>query len=149
MIVMILGGFWHGAALSYMVWGLYHGILLVVERFLSQFVRLRECLATHIFKAVFVFACVSLGWLLFKLNDFSDVLLYLNKMFLVRSGEMNFMVLLCILLYTLPIGVYYANHLLSLRYQKNFLDSSGVYAILLFFITTNSGGSNAFIYFQF
>lgn len=149
MIVMILGGFWHGAALSYVVWGLYHGILLAMERFFSQFVRFRQCLGTHILRAVFVFACVSLGWLLFKLNDFSDVLGYLHKMFIVRSGEMNFMLLLCILLYSLPIGAYYANHLLSLKYHKNFLDSSGVYAILLFFITTNSGGSNAFIYFQF
>lgn len=149
MIVMILGGLWHGAALSYMVWGLYHGVLLVIERFASQFIRLRECLLTHIIRICFVFGFVSLGWLLFKLNNFSDVVSYLNQAFIVRSGTTGSGILFCVLLYSLPIGAYYLNHLLTLKYQKNFLDRNVVYAILLFFIVTNSGGSNAFIYFQF
>ena len=149
MIVMILGGLWHGAALSYMVWGLYHGVLLVIERFASQFIRPRECLLTHIIRICFVFGFVSLGWLLFKLNNFSDVVSYLNQAFIVRSGTTGSGILFCVLLYSLPIGAYYLNHLLTLKYQKNFLDRNVVYAILLFFIVTNSGGSNAFIYFQF
>ena len=32
MVVMGLGGLWHGAGLSYLLWGLLHGVLLVVER---------------------------------------------------------------------------------------------------------------------
>ena len=32
MIVMGLGGLWHGAALGYLAWGLLHGLLLVIER---------------------------------------------------------------------------------------------------------------------
>jgi MBOAT family. len=32
MIVMTLGGLWHGASLSYALWGTLHGIFLVIER---------------------------------------------------------------------------------------------------------------------
>ncbi len=149
MIVMVLGGFWHGAALSYIVWGFYHGILLALERFVSQFIHLRRHRLLTFFRICFVFVCVSFGWLLFKLTDFDEVLGYLNKMFIETGGQTQRMVLLSIFFYSLPIIAYYANHILITKYQKNILDSHLLYAFLLFFITTSSGGSNAFIYFQF
>ncbi|TLD97207.1 MBOAT family protein [Helicobacter jaachi] len=148
-IVMALGGLWHGAALSYIVWGLYHGILLAIERFLKQFITLKAHLGIHILKICFVFVCVSLGWLFFKLNNFSDALSFLNKIFIHTEGGTNKRVILSICFYALPVGLYYANHLLSLRYHKNLLDINLTYGVLLFLIATNSGGSDAFIYFQF
>lgn len=149
LIVMVLGGFWHGAALSYLVWGLYHGILLALERLFSSFIRLKDCLILNFFRICVVFSLVSLGWLLFKLNNFNDVIAYLHQMFIQRNGQMQFTAIITIFFYSLPIFAYYANHLITLKYGKNLLDHSILYGILLFFITTSSGGSNAFIYFQF
>ena len=34
MVTMVLGGLWHGANLTYVVWGAYHGFLLIVHRLL-------------------------------------------------------------------------------------------------------------------
>ena len=64
-IVMILGGLWHGAALSYAVWGLAHGVLLAGERFGARIFEsyspdYRFNLVCKITYSGFVFLCVSL-----------------------------------------------------------------------------------------
>ena len=75
---MLLGGLWHGAAWSYMVWGFYHGFLLILERYISKYVRLPSNKIIDFFKILLVFLLVSLGWLLFKLPEFSHAIIYLK-----------------------------------------------------------------------
>jgi alginate O-acetyltransferase complex protein AlgI len=58
-IVMGLGGLWHGAGLSYLTWGLMHGLLLVLERPLLPLIRSPQPLVRAL-RAIFVLACVSL-----------------------------------------------------------------------------------------
>ena len=81
MIVMILCGLWHGAALSYAVWGVAHGALLAIERYGAQILE-RYAPGYHfnavakIAYSVIVFVCVSLCWLLFRFEDFSQAAAY-------------------------------------------------------------------------
>jgi len=147
-IVMLLGGLWHGAALSYMVWGSYHGLLLASERYLENYIRLPSNIVVDFVKTVFVFSLVTLGWLLFKLPEFNQVLLYINALIL-NEGVHRKDVLMMIFFYSLPIVCYYINYLVSMKRNKNYLDNSYIYVILLFLIVTNSGSSGEFIYFQF
>jgi len=148
-IVMLLGGLWHGAAWSYMVWGGYHGLLLVSERCLATHIKLPQNIFLDIIKALLVFTLVTLGWLLFKLPEFNQVVQYLVA--LVDNTNMPHRkdVLMMIFFYSLPIFAYYANYIISQKTHKNHLNNSFVYAILLFLIVTNSGSSGEFIYFQF
>ena len=67
-IVMVLGGLWHGAGIFFIVWGLYHGLLLVLYRLvpideflIRRFGRIGKLLAIIIF---FHFVC--LGWIFFR-----------------------------------------------------------------------------------
>src|SRR5882762_1324750 len=65
MIVMGLGGLWHGAALSYLAWGLLHGFLLVIERpflFFLDGLSSNRMLGRAViaFRMLLVFTCVSL-----------------------------------------------------------------------------------------
>ena len=55
MIVMLLGGLWHGAAWSYMIWGGAHGILLAFERLLSRHVPDKAFLKTRLMGIVKMF----------------------------------------------------------------------------------------------
>src|SRR5262245_63969553 len=67
MIVMGLGGLWHGAGLGYLAWGLMHGVLLVIER---PFLGVLESVNSTGFRAVraaVVFACVTTLWIFFRL----------------------------------------------------------------------------------
>lgn len=68
LITMFLGGLWHGAGVLFIVWGLYHGLLLILYRFFpiheylkAAFGRFGNVLATIVF-----FHLVCLGWIFFR-----------------------------------------------------------------------------------
>jgi len=147
-IVMLLGGLWHGAAYSYIVWGGYHGFLLVTERYMASYVKFPSNILMNAVKVFFVFSLITLGWLLFKLPEFDQVLLYLHSL-ASNSGAHRKEILMMIFFYAIPIFIYYLNYLISITKNKNYLDNSFIYAILFFLIITNSGSSGEFIYFQF
>lgn len=67
--VMLLGGLWHGANWTFMLWGAYHGVLLAVERALG----LGERAASIANKAT-TFLLVSLGWVIFRAADLDEAL---------------------------------------------------------------------------
>lgn len=68
MITMILGGLWHGAGVFFIVWGAYHGLLLVVYRLLP----IDEYLVRYLGRfgrflgAVIFFHLVCVGWIFFR-----------------------------------------------------------------------------------
>jgi hypothetical protein len=69
---MILGGLWHGAAINYVVWGAYHGALLIVAK--SSFAaRINEVVpknsVVESFRIIGFFVLTCFGWLMFRLND--------------------------------------------------------------------------------
>lgn len=78
--VMTLGGLWHGANWTYLVWGLYHGMLLVIHRAVSKRITLPALLAIPI-----TFACVSLGWVFFR-PEWEKSLMMLDRLFAFSPG---------------------------------------------------------------
>jgi alginate O-acetyltransferase complex protein AlgI len=156
LMVMFLGGLWHGAAWSYAVWGLFHGLALAVERLFKDHVTIKSSTVTNVLSAFMVFVFVSFAWLLFKLPNFDYVIQYFHCIannsdiavtdFLRRMDTY-------ILLYSLPVVLYHFHYLyqvharpsvaFALRYEPV------LYGIMLFLIFTNSGVTGDFIYFQF
>lgn len=150
-LTMVLGGLWHGAAWSYAVWGGFHGVLLAVERFFSFNLFIIENKILKIIKTLLVFSLISFAWLLFKLPDFSHVIQYLASIYRNSSLPIDISICSRILIYSSPILLYHLLYLtknskLSLVTNKTeFI----YYGIMLFLISTNSGSSGTFIYFQF
>jgi alginate O-acetyltransferase complex protein AlgI len=64
MTVMLLGGLWHGAAWNFVLWGAWHGLLLVVERLLHR--RVARFRVAGIFRTMLL---VLIGWVLFRSPD--------------------------------------------------------------------------------
>lgn len=63
--VFLLCGLWHGAAWTYVLWGAWHGLLLVVERrFLGAFLKGRPVVGT-----VYTWLAVLTGWVLFRADN--------------------------------------------------------------------------------
>jgi alginate O-acetyltransferase complex protein AlgI len=151
MIVMVLGGFWHGAAWSYAVWGFAHGAALAVERFLRDKIKVPENNVITALKVAMVFSYVSVAWLLFKLPNFNHVVSFLATLVNNVNTSFNLHIVLQIAIYSFPIVVYHLLYLLRnwtpISYKKHL--EPAIYGFLLFMIITNSGSSNAFIYFQF
>ena len=77
LIVFFLTGLWHGAAWRFIVWGLYHGAFLMLERFgLDRVLERLPRPARHVY-AVLV---VMVGWVFFRADSLPQALSYLNEM---------------------------------------------------------------------
>jgi len=151
MIVMFLGGLWHGAAWSYAVWGSFHGLALAVERFLSLRVNLPNSKVLIALRIILVFSLVTFAWLLFKLPRFDEALKYLAAIGKNITQAPNKEPIFVVLLFSLPVILYHANYLMKDRMPSSASPrrTAFLYAFLLFFILVNSGSAGDFIYFQF
>jgi alginate O-acetyltransferase complex protein AlgI len=150
--VMFLGGLWHGAALSYAVWGTCHGLALALERAFRNASGPRPApWALQVLRVGLVFGFVTLAWLLFKLPNFSEVLAYLQAMAVTnRSMPAIDLYLLVIGLFSFPVVLYHAAYQWRAALAPFLARASPLlYAVMLAAIFLNSGPSNAFIYFQF
>jgi alginate O-acetyltransferase complex protein AlgI len=85
LFVCVLTGFWHGASFSFLVWGLWHGLFLIVERLFTArevkskyFVPLRYTLTMLI---------VVVGWVFFRSPGLRYALSYLGIMFGIVQPE--------------------------------------------------------------
>ncbi len=77
MIVMLLGGLWHGANWTFVVWGAYHGVLLIADRLGAPVFRRLPRLVYQV-QTLFM---VVLGWVLFRSTDFGMAMGWLERMF--------------------------------------------------------------------
>lgn len=84
-IVFVLCGLWHGANATFLVWGLYHGAFLILERTaLGKFLEKWPCLL----KRAYLLIMVMVGWVFFRAESLNDALHYLYTMCdLTRTGE--------------------------------------------------------------
>lgn len=78
LVVWMLTGLWHGASWNFVLWGLYYGILLMIEKlFLSKVLSKIPFSITR----VYTFILVVLGWVLFEFTDISQAYAYYGAMF--------------------------------------------------------------------
>ncbi len=151
-ITMVLGGLWHGAAWSYAIWGAFHGLALALERlFNDKFdIKIKPNSFFYFVKIFFIFTMVSLAWLLFKLPNFDQVIMYIKALGSNTGMVTNYINIFLILLYSFPVVLY---HIIYLRKQAKpaFLNKIEyvAFGVMLFLIFTNSGTAGTFIYFQF
>jgi alginate O-acetyltransferase complex protein AlgI len=88
---MALGGLWHGAAGHFVVWGMFHGVGLVIERAAGAVLpaSITRAIASRALRPLIVFLTfqlVSIGWVLFRAPTVSDAGHYLLTMVGLRSG---------------------------------------------------------------
>ncbi len=93
MLTMTIGGLWHGAAWGYILWGVAHGLMLVIHKQFQGFCavrpRLDAALQTTVgtgFRILFTFTCVSLCWVLFQ-PELSKALAMYQQLFNISSGN--------------------------------------------------------------
>ena len=77
MIVFFMTGLWHGASWNFVVWGLFHGVFLVLERMLpiEKFLRFR------LIQNIYALLVVMVGWVFFRAENLTAALDYLKRMF--------------------------------------------------------------------
>jgi D-alanyl-lipoteichoic acid acyltransferase DltB (MBOAT superfamily) len=148
MIVMTLGGLWHGAGLAYALWGLAHGLLLVIERpFLTRLADAGPAL--RLVRMGVVFVCVTMLWIFFKLPNVDHALSYLHGMFVpVEVPNPPKLFTNLALLYALPVLLQHAG-LGRLIEGRMPIWQPYLYGALAALAFLEAGPDSAFIYFQF
>jgi alginate O-acetyltransferase complex protein AlgI len=83
MITMLLGGLWHGAAWTFVIWGGFHGIILILYRILAGDLDQKKLswLSSGLLGLI-MFHLVCLGWLIFRAQNLTVVTVFLNSIFL-------------------------------------------------------------------
>ena len=88
MLTMLLGGLWHGANYTFIIWGAIHGVALVIEHTFDN----RQLKTSHrslsipaLFGWVYTFLVVFVAWVFFRATDVSQALQIVSAMFLPTS----------------------------------------------------------------
>lgn len=79
-IVFVVSGLWHGAAITFLIWGAIHGVVLMIEK---ATIAIRKKLfakigldkvnfSNHLFFGFIIFTIVCFGWVFFRANSLSD-----------------------------------------------------------------------------
>ena len=77
-IVWTLTGFWHGAEWNFILWGLYYFLFLVLEKYvLKKYLDKMPSIVCHIYTLLIVY----IGWIIFRCDNLSDLILYLKSLF--------------------------------------------------------------------
>lgn len=82
-ITMLLGGLWHGAAWTFVLWGAFHGTILIIYRALAPNVeKQRPTWWLGVIQGVIMFHIVCLGWLIFRAQNLTTIGLFLKSIVL-------------------------------------------------------------------
>jgi alginate O-acetyltransferase complex protein AlgI len=77
----LLTGFWHGAQWTFILWGAYHGTLLLLERLLGQRPVGDAPVARVVVRRAVTLLLVMVGWVIFRADSFAGTLRYVGRMF--------------------------------------------------------------------
>ena len=155
-IVWGLTGIWHGASWNFLLWGLYFGVLLVMEKFfLLRLLKKAPRAVGHLYTLL----CVILGWVLFDFTRLGDMGRYFTNLFTAQNGLWS-AASLDLLVHHLPLLVLSAAFCLPLaRTVFTRLKNKRVYAVLeplcaaaaftLCVASLVSSTYNPFLYFRF
>ncbi len=85
-IVWFLTGLWHGASWNFVLWGLYYGFLLVLEKYVMKGLLTRMApVMQHIYTMFFV----VIGWVLFRIENLDYLSFYLERMFTYHKTSID------------------------------------------------------------
>lgn len=82
-IVFVLCGLWHGANWTFLVWGLYHGFFLVLERAAGG--QAKTAIQWYWLKRLLTMTIIVFGWVLFRSGSLSEALLFMKAMVVYKD----------------------------------------------------------------
>ena len=85
-LVFLASGLWHGASWNFIIWGAFHGFILIAERhfLLRIYQHIGKLASTFI-----TFTLVVIGWVFFRIEHFSDAILYIKSLLGISNGSYN------------------------------------------------------------
>ncbi len=86
MFVWLMTGIWHGANMTFILWGVMYGVLISIEKLLSIPAKVDENRTLRVVYQTFTMLTVVLGWVLFRAEGLRTAAVYLRDMFGLGKG---------------------------------------------------------------
>lgn len=157
MIVFLVSGLWHGAAWTFILWGVLHGLYQIVEALRKRFwgEHIYNNLFAKILKILFIFILVNIAWIFFRANTINDAFFAIQKILLNQGSPfispmaMLFGIISSIILFVKDYADEFRPSLamLSSRNKKIAIMSNTI--LVLYILLFGVLDSSQFIYFQF
>lgn len=168
MIVFLLSGLWHGADWSFVAWGAYHGLLLVLLILLNRNTKYEQAVAydrwypslKELGQMVLVFVLATIGWILFRAPSMADAFGYMSGMMQIGTAKgiyrffmpddnlvypMNVLIIIMLVVEWLRRD---KHHGLEMNIKQWYIRYP-IYVAIIAMIIYFSNSATTFIYFQF
>ncbi|MEO6734654.1 MAG: MBOAT family O-acyltransferase [Ferruginibacter sp.] len=178
MITMLLGGLWHGANWTFVVWGGLHGLFLAGEKMIQDLNKnrtpaivkkrsfaiqgisgvqlVKAFSSSKLLLALLTFFLVNVTWVFFRSPDFTTAWSILTSMFTNVEGGAALLTSLTIIKITVVISLMFICHwvmrnrkVLPLTSKIRWWVLGLVWALMLILLILSQESTNSFIYFQF
>lgn len=154
---MLLGGLWHGAAWTFVIWGALHGTYLIAERLLSAPIRIAHRFLRQfgvIVGILITYFFVCIAWVFFRASSFQDAALMLRAMASPDASSWAFhpFAPVAVLVIVITLVVHYCMRNTSIEAAWKampLLFRAFILGGAVFLILSTRGEQRAFIYFQF
>lgn len=158
LIIFLLTGLWHGASYNFIVWGLFHGTFIILERlFLKKYLEKIPVVFQHIYTLLIVMT----GWVFFRADNLNAAIVYLGHLFqpypldfakcLYQLNAEVICVFICSIIFIFPhewIQKVVTRHL-QLPLKSILTDIVAVLLLLLSIMYMMGNGFSPFLYFRF
>jgi len=158
MIVWFLTGLWHGAEWTFILWGVYFGVLLIIEK---QFLQ-NNILKIPVLNHIYTITAFMFGWIIFRAESVSHIGTILSGMFgangsgsmfnLAQNGlikPIHLIMLIIGIVCSIPVSGKIKTILEKNAKTAYMIDIASIGAFILCIITLAQGAYNPFIYFRF
>ncbi|WP_195938256.1 MBOAT family O-acyltransferase [Romboutsia sp. 1001713B170131_170501_G6] len=163
-IVWFLTGIWHGANYTFIIWGLYFGIFIALEKAFLEKLLFK---LPRLFRHMYLMFIVIIGWVFFRANNLSHGFEFIKVMFgisennIINSDFITYLndyyyIILMAIVFSMPI----VNSIkkIIIKSNKNLLQNKLAYILQSFFLSISmivvivilsSSTYNPFLYFRF
>ncbi len=156
MLTMLLGGLWHGAAWTFIVWGGLHGTYLILEKLQKQYLPFKITVWNGMILAFITFTCVNITWIFFRAPNFDKAWNMFKSMFYMQTNGEKILGSFEILKISVVIAILFLCHWFMRNTSVKEVSQKMspwmlgiVWAIMFILIVIAQGSGEQFIYFQF
>ena len=153
MAVWLATGIWHGASWNFVVWGVYYGVILILEKELFSKVLNK---VPRLFRHIYTIFIVLIGFVFFRATTLTHALEYIGAMFTFKPIEIgasnellllkdNLVYLILGIIGSIPVAVLFKDFRLKPLFK--FVCCTGIFLICILYLTSST--FKAFLYFGF
>lgn len=157
-IVFLATGIWHGAEWTFIIWGLWHGFFIIIEK-LTNWHKKEGCWKISLTQHIYTILVFTFGWVLFRAENILYAIQYLGKMLFIGETQ-NIKYYMGYYIDNIEIITFVVAILCSVPLFKSILHiknklgvlAINVYLLVLFVLSVSCIASdtyNPFIYFRF